>query len=82
MGKDSKPRLHVEIGIDGISNSIAHVNGRYIDLLIAATCIINVFYRTVCEGGYGERFKRDICKYLNDGDSVVWRSGGQAHGEG
>ena len=24
MGKDSKPRLHVEIGIDGISNSIPH----------------------------------------------------------
>ena len=82
MGKDSKPRLHVEIGIDGISNSIAHVNGSYIDLLIAATYIINVFYRTVCEGGYGESYKRDNCKYLNDGDSVVWRSGGQAHGEG
>ncbi len=82
MGKDSKPRLHVEIGIDGISNSIAHVNGSYIDLLIAATYIINVFYRTVCEGGYGERFKRDICKYLNDGDSVVWRSGGPDNGKG
>ena len=25
MGKDSKSNLHVEIGIDGISNSIAHV---------------------------------------------------------
>lgn len=82
MGKDSKPRLHVEIGIDGISNSIAHVNGIYIDLLIAATYIINVFYRTVCEGGHGERFKRDICKYLNDEDSVVWRSGGPDNGKG
>ena len=78
MGKDSKPRLHVEIGIDGISNSIAHVNGSYIDLLIAATYIINVFYRTVCEGGYGG----DIRKYLNDEDSVVWRSGGPDNGKG
>lgn len=82
MGKDSKPRLHVEIGIDGISNSIAHVNGSCMDLLIAATYIINVFYRAVCKGGYGEKFKRDICRYLNDGDSVVWRSGGPEHGKG
>ncbi len=82
MGKDNKSKLHVEIGIDGISNSIAHVQGSYLDLRIAATYIINVFYRTVCEGGYGERFKRDICKYLNDGDSVVWRSGGPDNGKG
>lgn len=82
MGKDNKSKLHVEIGIDGISNSIAHVQGSYLDLLIAATYIINVIYRAVCEGSHGEKLKRDICKYLNDGDSVVWRSGGQAHGEG
>lgn len=79
---NSKNRLHVEIGIDGVSNSVVDLHGSYMDLLIAATYIINVFYRTVCEGGYGERFKRDICKYLNDGDSVVWRSGGPDNGKG
>lgn len=79
---NSKNRLHVEIGIDGISNSVVDLHGNYLDLLIAATYIINVFYRTMCKRDHGERFKRDICKYLNDGDSVVWRSGGQAHGEG
>lgn len=82
MGKDSKSKLHVEIGIDGISNSIAHVQGSYVDLLIAAAYCINIFYRTVCEGGHGEKFKRDICKYVNDGDSVVWRSGGAENGKG
>nr|DAW09973.1 MAG TPA: hypothetical protein [Caudoviricetes sp.] len=82
MGKDSKPRLHVEIGIDGVSNSVVDLHGSYMDLLIAATYIINVFYRTMCKHGNGEKFKRDICRYLNDGDSVVWRSGGPEHGKG
>lgn len=82
MGKDSKSKLHVEIGIDGISNSIAHVQGSYLDLLIAATYCINVFYRAVCKGGHGEEFVRDICKYVNDSDSVVWRSGGAENGKG
>lgn len=79
---NSKNRLHVEIGIDGISNSVVALHGNYLDLLIAATYIINVFYRTMCKRDHGERFKRDICKYLNDGDSVVWRSGGPDNGKG
>ncbi len=79
---NSKNRLHVEIGIDGISNSVVDLHGNYLDLLIAATYIINVFYRTMCKRDHGERFKRDICKYLNDGDSVVWRSGGPDNGKG
>lgn len=79
---NSKNRLHVEIGIDGISNSVVNLHGNYLDLLIAATYIINVFYRTMCKRDHGERFKRDICKYLNDGDSVVWRSGGPDNGKG
>lgn len=82
MGKDNKSKLHVEIGIDGISNSIAHVQGSYLDLLIAATYIINVFYRTVCKRGHGEKFKRDIRKLLDDDSSVVWRSGGPDNGKG
>lgn len=79
---NSKNRLHVEIGIDGISNSIAHVNGSCMDLLIAATYIINVFYRAVCKSGHGKKFKRDICKLLDDDSSVVWRSGGPDNGKG
>lgn len=40
---NSKNRLHVEIGIDGVSNSVVDLHGSYMDLLIAATYIINVF---------------------------------------
>lgn len=82
MGKDSKPRLHVEIGIDDKFNSIVDLHGNYLDLLIAATYIINAFYRTVCENGHGKKFKRDICKLLDDDSSVVWRSGGPDNGKG
>lgn len=82
MGKDSKPRLHVEIGIDGVSNSIVDLHGNYLDLLIAATYIINAFCRTMCKYGNGEKFKRDIRKFLNDDSDVVWRSGGPDNGKG
>ena len=55
---NSKNRLHVEIGIDGVSNSVVDLHGSYMDLLIAATYIINVFYRTMCSTANSARICR------------------------
>lgn len=82
MGKDSKSKLHVEIGIDGISNSIVRLSGNYRDLAIAACYIINAFYRTFESRGRGAQFRRDIRELTAEDDSVLWQVGGPGDGKG
>ena len=82
MGKDSKSKLHVEIGIDGISNSIVRLSGNYRDLTIAACYIINAFYRMFEKRGDGDRFRRDIRELMTEDSSVLWTVGGPTDGKG
>lgn len=82
MGKDSKPRLHVEIGIDGTNKSIIKISGEPKELLVAACYILNMFARLFESHGEGEFFKRNLRKLVNAEDSVSFETGGQAHGKG
>lgn len=82
MGKDSKSKLHVEIGIDGTKKSIIKISGDPKELLVAACYILNMFARLFEQHGEGEFFKRNLRKLVNAEDSVIFETGGLDNGKG
>lgn len=82
MGKDSKNKLHVEIGIDGTKKSIVKIAGEPKELLVAACYILNMFARLFESHGEGEFFKRNLRKLVNAEDSVIFETGGPDNGKG
>lgn len=78
-----KKKLHIEIGIDG-EKSIVNMQGSALDLLLAATYIVKVFYQSFAENGAGHLFKSTMRSIVNSDDSPIYDgkepgNGGEEH---
>lgn len=76
-------KLHIEIGIDG-EKSIVNMQGAAIDLLMAATYIMKVFYQLFAGNGVGDLFKSTMRRIVNSDSSPIYDgkepgNGGEEH---
>lgn len=65
-------KLHVEIGMDGRKRGVQVLQGNALELMAAATRILNIFYQAFKKEGMGEEFKRTIRECVNRDDSPTW----------
>lgn len=78
-----KKKLHIEIGLDG-TKSVVNMQGSAIDLLMAATYIMKVFYQSFAENGAGDLFKSMMRSIVNSDSSPIYDgqepgNGGEGH---
>ena len=66
-------KLHVEIGMDG-RKVVSRLEGHGRDLIEAALRCVNLFYTAFEKDGFGEDFKDIFLGYLNEKDSMIWRT--------
>lgn len=66
-------KLHVEIGMDG-RKVVPRLDGNGLELIAAALRCVNMFYTTFEKGGLGDDFKDIFLGYLNEKDSMIWRT--------
>lgn len=64
-------KLHVEIGMDG-RKTVSVLQGNALELMAAASRILNIFYQAFEEENLAEEFKRTIRECVNRDDSPVW----------
>ncbi len=65
-------KLHVEIGMDGWKRGVQVLQGNALELVAAATRILNIFYQAFEKEDMGEEFKRTIRACVNRDDSPTW----------
>lgn len=66
-------KLHVEIGMDG-RKVVSRLDGNGIELIAAALRCVNLFYTAFEKDGLGDDFKDIFLGYLNEKDSMIWRT--------
>nr|DAK75419.1 MAG TPA: hypothetical protein [Caudoviricetes sp.] len=66
-------KLHVEIGMDG-RKVVSRLDGNGLELIAAALRCVNLFYTAFEKGGLGDDFKDIFLGYLNEKDSMIWRT--------
>ena len=66
-------KLHVEIGMDG-RKVVSRLKGNRLELIAAALRCVNLFYTAFEKGGLGDDFKDIFLGYLNEKDSMIWRT--------
>lgn len=66
-------KLHVEIGMDG-RKVVSRLDGNGLELIAAALRCVNLFYTAFEKGGLGDYFKDIFLGYLNEKDSMIWRT--------
>lgn len=64
-------KLHVEIGMDG-RKTVSVLQGNALELMAAASRILNIFYQAFEEENLAEEFKRTIRECVNRDDNPVW----------
>lgn len=66
-------KLHVEIGMDG-RKVVSRLDGNGLELIAAALRCVNLFYTAFERDGKGDIFKDIFMDYLNEKDSMIWRT--------
>lgn len=66
-------KLHVEIGMDG-RKVVSRLEGNWLELIAAALRCVNLFYTAFEKDGLGDDFKDIFLGYLNEKDSMIWRT--------
>lgn len=64
-------KLHVEIGMDGWK-TVSVLQGNALELMAAASRILNIFYQAFEKEDMAEEFKRTIRACVNRDDSPTW----------
>lgn len=66
-------KLHVEIGMDG-RKVVSRLDGNGLELIAAALRCVNLFYTAFEKDGLGDDFKDIFLGYLNEKNSMIWRT--------
>lgn len=66
-------KLHVEIRMDG-RRVVTRLDGDGLSLIAAALRCVNMFYTAFERDGKGDIFKDIFMDYLNEKDSMIWRT--------
>lgn len=66
-------KLHVEIEMDG-RRVVARLDGDGLSLIAAALRCVNMFYTAFERDGKGDIFKAIFMDYLNEKNSMIWRT--------
>lgn len=64
-------KLHVEIGMDG-RKAVSVLQGNALELMAAASRILNIFYQAFEKEDMAEEFKRAIRACVNRDGSPTW----------